>query len=114
MPAALQDLVIEQAATNVLVVTVVGGPPTLLGYTGHMQVRERKSETSTVLAEISNAEMTIDPDNRQVVVTIPSSLSSGYDWTEGYYDLYVIAPGGERWRLVEGKARLSRTVTREA
>lgn len=112
MPATKQDLVIEQNATGVFVVTVNGGPDTLLGLQGEMQIREAKAATD-VLAELGPEDIEVDPDNRQVIVTIPSAESAGYDWEEGVYDLYLVG-ASERWRLAEGRVRLSRSVTREA
>lgn len=112
MPAQVQDLVIEQNATNVMVITVVGGPETLVGYAGEMDIRERKSDI-VPLAELGEEMFTVNNSTRQVVLTIPSSVAADYAWTAGVYDLYVVGPGGDRWRLVEGRVRLSKTVTRE-
>lgn len=112
MPATKQDLVVEQDATNVVVLTVIDGPSTLVGYEGRMDIRERKASTER-LAQLDSTDIVVTDETRQVVVTIPSSATALYDWDEGYYDLYVVGPGGDRWRLAEGRARLSKTVTRE-
>jgi hypothetical protein len=105
------DLVIPQASQYRFVINVVGGPASLVGYTGKMQIRE-SPESEEVLADLGPSEITVNDVTKQVVVTIPSTLSATYTWNLGVYDLYIVGGGGDEWRLVEGNVRLSLTVTR--
>lgn len=108
------DLIIRQASTYVLVVTVMDGPSDLTGYTGEMQVRETKA-SNAALATITNASFTVDPLNRQVILELTDEQTGLYDWARpAVYDMYIEGPAGDRWRLLEGLATLSKTVTREA
>jgi len=105
------DICIPQADTFFLVVDIVGGPASLVGYVGEMQIRKTKS-SDVVLAEIDPAYFTVDDINRQLVLEIPDSATALYDWTgAAVYDMHLA--GTDRWRVLEGKARLNKVVTRE-
>jgi hypothetical protein len=110
-PVTQLDICIPQSATFRLVITVSGGPTSLSGYTGEMQVRKTKASPE-VLADVTADMFTVDDINRQVILEIPDTDTALYDWTgTALYDLYLVGP--ERWRLLEGQARLDKTVTRE-
>lgn len=112
MPAAQLDITIPAGGTLEFTVEVVGGPETLAGYLGAMQIRELRDD-EVVLAEVPPEGITIDVLNRQVTVRIASSLSETFVWRRGVYDLQVIGPSGDRWTLVEGRAFNKLAVTRE-
>jgi hypothetical protein len=105
------DICIPQADTYQLVVDIVDGPETLGGYGGEMQIRKTKS-SEEVLAEMDPSWFTVDTVNRQLVLEIPSDETAVYDWVgTAVYDLHLV--GTDRFRLIEGKARLDKVVTRE-
>lgn len=109
---AKKDLAIPQSGMFRLVVTVVGGPVSIAGFTGAMQVRQTTA-SEEVLAEMDPAWFTTDDLNRQLVLEIPDEATADYDWSgKAVYDLYLVN-GTDRWRLVEGSIRLNKTVTRE-
>jgi hypothetical protein len=98
---------------HAFVVNVIGGPDSIEGYVGSMQVRPEK-ESVELLAEVDPADITVNHLTRQVTVEIPSEETLLYDWDGlAVYDLYIEGPAGDRWRLVEGNVRISKTVTRE-
>lgn len=105
------NLTIPQGSIYRFVVTVVGGPADLTGYTGWMQIRETKSD-AVVLDELTT-EITVNNTTRQVVVTIPDTVTALYTWDNALYDLVIIGPADERWRVVEGYVRVNHSVTRE-
>lgn len=103
-----KDICLPQAGQYQLVITVVGGPDTLAGLEGAMQVRKTKA-SEAVLAEMLPEYFTVDDVNRQVVLEVPDEVTSTYDWAGwAVYDLYL-GP----WRLIEGRIQLDKTVTRE-
>lgn len=106
------DIVLPHTGTKKLVVNVIGGPTDLTGYTGRMQVREYKADTD-VLVDVLASNIVVNPLTDQVVVTIPDELLAAYTVAQGVYDLYIIGPGGDRWRVIEGVVRFSQSVTRE-
>lgn len=112
--ATRHDITIEQASTYRLVVTVANGPTDLTDYTAQMQVRETKA-SATALADLGAGAFTVEPLTRQVILEIADEATALYDWARpAPYDLYIEGPAGDRWRLIEGLATLSKTVTREA
>lgn len=114
MGAAQLAIVIEQGADFQLVVTVVGGPDSLTGYTGAMQIRAMKSDPVT-LYEVPGGGFTFDDINRQVVVDIGYQATKAFDWDVASYDV-LITSGDEAdaYRVCEGKVRVDHSVTRES
>lgn len=105
------DLCIPQSGVLKVVITVTGGPPSLVGYAGEMQIRKSKT-SDVILAEALPEYFTVDDLNSQVILEIPDTDTALYDWDGlAVYDMYLAGP--DRWRVLEGKARLDKTVTRE-
>lgn len=111
MTATLADIVVEQGSTFEFVVDLLDEDEVartdLAGYTGSMQIRER-ADSATPLA---TATVTVDSGNAQVTATIDATTTAAYDWTAGVYDLEITS-GSRTERIAQGKARLSREVTR--
>lgn len=106
------DITVPQSDTFRLVITVNGGPVALAGYACVMQVRQSKASTA-FLAEMGEELFTVDDINRQVVLEVPDEQTALYDWASpAVYDIHMEGPAGDRWRLLEGTARLNKTVTR--
>lgn len=107
------DIVIPQNGTFKVTVQVVGGPASMTGYTGEMKIRKSKANP-VVLADVPGGNFTVDATARTLTMQIPSAATALYDWTgTAVYDMYLVSPSGtERWRVAEGIARLSHTVTR--
>jgi hypothetical protein len=113
--ATKYDIVIPQGGIWRLVVDVVGGPSSLAGWGAQMQVRKTKGGAQ-VLADLPPAAFSVDPDTRQLLIELNNDYTSTYDWSgPAVYDLYLVGPepNKDRWRLLEGSARLSQTVTKE-
>jgi hypothetical protein len=111
MTTTQRDFIIPAGSILEFIVDVVGGPDSLVGYAGAMQIRALRTDL-TVLAEVPTEAITVDDANRQVTVRIPSSETVGYTWRQGVYDL-VITKAADSWRLVEGRIFNSLPVTRE-
>lgn len=111
MAAAYRDLAIRAGITCEFVVDVVGGPATLDGYSGAMQIRELRNDILPI-AEVPADAITVNGSTRQVTVRIPGTASASWSWVRGVYDLRIDGPLGD-WLLVEGRATNSPAVTRE-
>lgn len=111
MGAAQLPLEIEQGSDCVFSVSVLGGPGTLTGYVGAMQIREMKDSTE-VLYEVDPANITFDAGNRIVTVRLPAADTATFDWDRGVYD--VLITGIDSWRICEGKVTIDHWVTRES
>lgn len=103
------NLIIPTNADLRMVVDVVGGPESLAGYTGHMQIRSTTA-SAAALADY-DTEITIDPGNRLVSLVVPASETSTYTWDRGVYDLVITGLDGT-YRLVQGAVSVSPAVTR--
>lgn len=113
MPVVMRDLEIPGGSTVEFVVDVIGGPSTLVGYTGRLHIKELRTDLIT-LAEIEGSAITVNPVTRQVTVRIPSSETATWLWERGVYDLLITGPTGDGWRLVEGRVTNSLPVTEGA
>ena len=117
MVAIVTDIEIEQYATFELPILCVEKDPTgetdqltvrdLTGWTGAMQVR-LTTDSTDVLAE---ADVDIDVTTGVVTAMIDDTVTAGYTWRTGVYDL-VITDGAVTDRLATGSARCTRGVTR--
>lgn len=115
MVAVEHNIIIEQGATFVLPVICYEQNPEsdqlivrdLTGWTGAMQVRATV-DADDILAE---ADVDIDEGTGTVTATIDDTVTAGYTWRAGVYDL-VITDGVDTDRLASGTARCRRGVTR--
>lgn len=112
MTVAQRSFDIPCGSTVQFVVDVVGGPEDLTGYTGEMQIREQRNDVLP-LATVPPGGIVTNPGTRQVTVTIPSSETENYTFSRGVYDVLLTGPGGDAWRLVQGRVTTSQAVTRE-
>lgn len=111
MAALRQTLVVEQGATFKFVVSIVGGPSSLIGYTGRMQVRPFPGhEDVYVDLTTENGGLSIDTANRLVTIEIPWQETQELDWDTAQYDL-EIEGDGKVYRVMQGPIRLNREIT---
>jgi hypothetical protein len=110
---AVQDFVIPAGQTLEFVVDVRGGPTDLTGYVGSMMIRELRTDADPLVV-VDPSNITVNPLTRQVKVTIPGDHTEDYDFRRGVYDLVITGPGGDGWRLVEGRVVTNLAVTRGA
>ena len=116
MAAGKLDLTIEQGATfeKILLYKDADGQPIdLTGYNAELQVRSSKDSTR-ILLELStdNSKIGISGETGQITLLILASETSQISWSEAVYDLKLISDSGFSTRLVEGKVKLSKAVTR--
>jgi hypothetical protein len=113
MPAAKLNLLVEQGATfskRLVWRDKNKRPVNLTGYTAKMQVRATAA-SAEVIYELSTANGCITLSSGGVVqLDIESSDTSTL--RAGVYDLELSAPGGQVYRLIEGKLTVSPEVTR--
>ena len=85
----------------------------ITGYTAKMQLRKTK-ESSVVLheASTSNSGLTITGAQGKVALLITDEQSALFTFSSAYYDLELYSTGGETYRILEGKVRLNKEVTR--
>lgn len=96
MTATRYDLSIKQGEDVDFTVTVYADaaqtvPQVITGWTAKMQIRDVPG--GSILADsASSITLTINGPAGQVTVHIAASITSGFTWTQGQYDLYVMGP----------------------
>src|SRR4051794_10079454 len=121
MPATKYNLNWEQGTTATLSLTWEDeeeNPIDLSGWTARMQVRQ-KVDSEVVLAEFTTDNgIEINGPEGEVTVSAPVEVTNTWEWPgngpikSAVYDLVLIDPSGEAIRLLEGKVKLSGSVTR--
>ncbi len=119
MAAGKLDLTIEQGATFRHALVVKQGTGTsapvanLTGYTARMQIRT-EVESSQVLIALTteNGRITITPLDGRIDLTISATDTAALNFESGVHDVEIVSGGGEVTRLVQGKVKLSKEVTR--
>lgn len=93
------------------VITPDGEPVDLTGWSARAQVRARIDATEVLHEWSSDVGTILFQGNRIVLATTPS-ISSAWDWREGFYDVEATDADGAVWRLAEGKVYVRPEVTR--
>jgi len=115
MPAATYDIVIEQGSTYQKTITwkdSSGDPVDITNFTARMQIRSRKSSTSTLLSITEADYITLGGTAGTVAISIPAATTAALDFRRAVYDLELVSSGGIVYRLIEGTVELSKEVTR--
>jgi len=90
----------------------VGRIVDLTGFTARMQARLSTFDDATLFdLTTENGGITIDGVNGLVTCSLTASESSLLDFSEGVYDLEIVS-GSDVERLLQGKVKLSREVTK--
>ncbi|NDD53289.1 hypothetical protein EBZ39_05355 [bacterium] len=114
MVAGLYDITIEQGATFQMSLTwkdSTGTPVNLTGYSARMQVRENYEADNTLVSLVSPTDITLGGALGTIAITIAASTTQLLQLDEAVYDLELVT-GSTVTRLLQGKATISREVTR--
>lgn len=104
------DLDIRAGGTNQFVVDVVGGPASLSGYVGWLEIRPIRG-SQELLAQITAPDIVVNDITRQVTVTIPGEETAEYAFTHGVYDVLLVHPSADPWVLLQGHVRCYAPIT---
>jgi len=115
MAAGVYDITIEQGATFQMSLTwkdSTNSPVNLSGYTARMQVRSNYEAEDTLVSLTSAAgDIVLGGALGTIVITIAASVTQLLQIEEAVYDLELVN-GLTVTRLIQGKATISREVTR--
>ncbi len=85
----------------------------LTGFTARMQVREEvTSDAILVNLTTENGGITLGGTAGTIDLFINDTDTSGFLWTDGVYDLELVAPSGDVTRRISGTVGVSPEVTR--
>ena len=106
--------VVDKASDTVYVFEIAdatGGPVILSDYTAKMELRPfpwAKRTFDTLTTE--NGRLTIGDSH--IVIRFPAEVTATYKFTRAAYDLVLVAPSGERYRVAEGEVFFRPEVTK--
>ncbi len=89
-------------------------PVDLTGASAEMHIREDfDSDTTLYEASSDTGEITFDPSQGRVILTIPAADTADFDWGHGVYDMLVTHAGGTPVNpIVRGGVGVKPAVTR--
>lgn len=115
VPAKL-DITVYQGATLYYPFQWLEGrtPLDITGYRFRMQIREKIEDTTPIVtASSETGEFYLgDPLQGEWFLEIPASVTQEFDFSHGVYDIECIYPDGRVFRVLQGRAMLSKEVTR--
>lgn len=123
MPAVQKALYIEQGATFRLGFTwtqesettpgTPGDPYDITGCTARMQIRKSLSAPAFVTATTENGKIEIGDTDGHIAVYLSDEDTDLLISRTAVYDFEIEFPGGDVYRLLEGKVTISPNVTRD-
>lgn len=108
--AAKYNIVIDQGSTFVKTFTFTSGITDLTGYSARMQVRNKISDSDTLLNLTVGSGITITATT--ITITVSATATAALKFETAVYDLEIVSAGGVVTRLLYGNVSLSREVTR--
>jgi hypothetical protein len=107
------NIAAKQGATFSKTFTVSndGTPWNLTGYSGRMQVRRSFSDSTKLVNLVSPTNITLS-NVGVIAVTISASVMATVPAGRWLYDLEVQSPGGEVYRVLEGRFTVTPEVTK--
>lgn len=116
MAAGIYDITVEQGATFRLEATwkdSTGAPVNLTGYSARMQIRETYESEEIIFSFTSTGgSIVLGGALGTVVVTGSATDTAKIPMTPAVYDLELEASNGVVTRLLQGRAIITREVTR--
>lgn len=116
MASAEHDFIVEQGTTFSIYFQwkdSEGNVNVLTDYKARLQARKTFTAPDVLIdASTENGLISINADIGEIVVELPASLTSGFNWRRGVYDLELESPDGEVTRLIHGVITISFEVTR--
>lgn len=85
-------------------------PVDLTNYRAVMQMRPYPS-AKRLYDELSTENGRVEVEEDRVRIVFPEEVTQTYRFDQAAYDLYVIAPAGRRYRLLQGVVRTTPMVT---
>jgi hypothetical protein len=88
-------------------------PVDLTGYTARMDIRASKNDTLPVLTlDTAGGEIVLNNTDKTITLTIAASVTEALTITKGVYDLELVSPLADVYRLLEGSIVISNEITR--
>jgi hypothetical protein len=82
----------------------------LTGYTATMQIRQFASQSAPLLYDASSS-LVLGGTAGSIVLTIADTVTNGFTWFSGVYDLFLYAPDGVATALLAGQVSVTSSVS---
>lgn len=115
MTAGIYDIVIEQGATWNPVFTwkdSAGAAINLTGYSARLQIREKVTSSTTLVSLTSASGITLGGAAGTIAPLLTATETAALNFATGVYDLELVSGSGVVYRLLQGRVKLSKEVTR--
>lgn len=113
MAAGKYNILIQQGSDYIQKITVKESvsqlPVDITGCTIRGQVRVNVEDTTPAASFVTAL---TDPANGEFQISLTNAVTTALDFETGYYDVEIVYPSGVVDRLLQGKAVLSKEVTR--
>ena len=113
MAAGKYNILIQQGSDYIQKITVKESVSQLAvditGCTIRGQVRVNIEDTTPAASFVA---VLTDPTNGEFQISLSNTVTAALDFETGYYDVEIVYPSGVVDRLLQGKAVLSKEVTR--
>jgi hypothetical protein len=90
-------------------VGATSGPVDLTGYTAALQIKSFALSTTILYDASSN--IVLGTTNGTITLNIPASVTAGFTWWNGVYDLLLTDSSGVATRLLQGSVTVKPGVT---
>ena len=109
------DITIEQGSGFTLPLVYEapeGSPVNLTGSTARMHVREKYSSVEKYIElTTANGRITLGP-NGSITLSLTAAETAALAFSRGVYDLEIVPPAGQPYKIIKGNVFLKREVTR--
>ena len=115
--AARLDLTIEQGATFTYNLTWRDGTGAVKalasGWTARLQIRETVASSTTLASLTNTAGIILASTSPNIVISMSATDTAALSFTDAVYDLELVQTSSSTvYRVLEGKVKLSKEVTR--
>jgi hypothetical protein len=112
MGAATKDITIEQHADYLMNVTLKQNATTALNITGYSIYSTARTAYGATAKWFDFTIVVTDAVNGKFDAKLTAAQTAGLTQaTSGVYDVLLVAPGGQKQRVFQGKITISRSVT---
>lgn len=116
MPSQKYDFYIEQGTTWTRQLVCKDGADEVVdlsNYTARMQIRASTKSTAVLISlTTENGRITIDGPNGSITLLVIPTDTTPLEVTRGVYDIEIIDPTGNVWRIMQGTVYFDPEVTR--
>jgi hypothetical protein len=109
------DITIEQGSGFSLPLTYEAPEGSLVdftGSTGRLHVRSKYGATDTLIELTTENGGIVLTEDGEITLSMPADDTAAFSFSRGVYDLEIVPPAGEPYKIIKGNVFLAREATR--